>query len=172
VSIRPARAELDIKPKFTQPNQKSYLGAPNGEGGRTTPYKLIKKISSTQGVQLDLNLSPESWRLPHQIRSCLARYYFIMDSLGPDCPDKTKPMLWRTRFAASTHPHPPADGPSIAKVSARHCFGLNVTVCVELLLPLISGSKSSSDGRCFSWKCHNTVSHTLRELLQSHTCYP
>jgi hypothetical protein len=31
--------------------------------------------------------------------------------------------------------HPPADGPSNAKGSARHCFGLNVTVCVELLLP-------------------------------------
>jgi hypothetical protein len=29
--------------------------------------------------------------------------------------------------------HPPADGPSIAKGSARHCFVLNVTVCALLL---------------------------------------
>jgi hypothetical protein len=60
------------------------IGAPNEEGGRTTPYKLIKKISVPQSCRLDLNLGPESWRLPHQIQSCLARRYYTMDSLGPD----------------------------------------------------------------------------------------
>jgi hypothetical protein len=37
-SIMPTRPKLDTKAKLTQPNQKSYLGAPNGEGGRTITY--------------------------------------------------------------------------------------------------------------------------------------
>src|SRR5215470_9005767 len=48
-------------------------GAPNGEGREDKTYKLSKKKSHPQGCQLDLNLRPESWRLPHQTQSCLAR---------------------------------------------------------------------------------------------------
>ena len=59
-------------------------GAPNGEGREDKTYKLGKKKSHPQGCQLDLNLRPESWRLPHQIQSCLAQLFVIMTSLGPD----------------------------------------------------------------------------------------
>jgi hypothetical protein len=66
-----------------------------------------------------------------------------------------------------------------AKGSARHCFCLNDTVCAELLFlwswvrslhRLEAGvSSGMKQPLAKSRKCHNTVSHTLREPLQSHT---
>jgi len=44
-------------------------GEPNWESREDETYKLSKKkVSHSQGCQPDLNLVPESWRLPHQIQ--------------------------------------------------------------------------------------------------------
>jgi hypothetical protein len=93
-------------------------GAPNGEDREDQiTYKLSKKKSYSQGCQLDLNLRPESWRLPRQIQSCLARRVIIMASLGPDWRhDKLVSVLWRTWFSASTQPILLRMGPQSLKV--------------------------------------------------------
>jgi hypothetical protein len=103
--------------------------APNVEGGRATYLHTNKKKWHTQSVQLDLNLSPTSWRVPHQIQSCLARYYFIITSLGPDWHDKTMPMLWRTRFAASSQPILRRMGPQPLRVQPTLVLTLQFARC-------------------------------------------
>jgi len=108
--------------------------APNGEGREDQiTYKLRKKKSYSQRCQLDLNLRPESWRLPHQIQSCLARLVIIMTSLGPDWHhDKLVSVLWRTWFDASTQPILLRMGPQSLKVQPT-LLVCNVTVCALLL---------------------------------------
>jgi hypothetical protein len=137
--------------------------------GRATPYKLINKTQFPQGVQLDLNLSPDSWRLPHQTQSCLARRRCIMASLGPDWLGMTVPMLWRTRFSASNHSillwmgsqtlkvlHGNVRFQTIRFVRSSSCHG-------ERLVPSLHQLDAASLGNVAA------LSRTLRELLQSHT---
>jgi hypothetical protein len=93
-----------------------------------------------------------------------------MTSLGPDWPGKTVPMLWHTRFAASTHPILLRMGPQCWRFR-RHCFGINVTVCAELLLswspvPSLHRTDAASVGNV------TTLSQALRQPLQSHARYP
>ena len=108
-------------------------GAPNWEDREDKTYKLSKKKSHSQGCQLDLNLVPESWRLPHQIQSYLAQRFDIMTSLGPD---------WRHDKLCRCYGVPdllPVPSPSslgcvlTAKGSADTVWVCNVTVCAWLL---------------------------------------
>jgi hypothetical protein len=92
-----------------------------------------------------------------------------MTSLGPDRHDKTVPMLWRTRFAASTPPILLRMGPQLLKV-------LQDTVLILTIRFAWSsscygpGSKSASAGYCCSpWhvatvgkKNNSLVTLTLR----------
>jgi hypothetical protein len=75
--------------------------------------------------------------------------------------------------------HPPADGSSISKGSARHCFGVNVTVCALLLLPWslvrslpqMDAGVSTGTFQSLTKFQENptTLSQILRGSLQSHT---
>ena len=82
--------------KLNPPNWTSFGWQPNScdlsypkilncgtwHGGQNLQNKFKK--SHPQRCQLDLNLCPESWRLLHQIQSCLAWLVVIMVSLGSD----------------------------------------------------------------------------------------
>jgi hypothetical protein len=106
------------------------------------------------------------------------RYVITMTSLGPGRTDIVRPANAMADPICCKYPaHPPADGPSNAKGSARHCFVLTILferrssyrgpgfeVCSGRIL-------SFPLERCSSWhnpkKWHNTVSLILIWLLQT-----
>jgi hypothetical protein len=104
------------------------MGAPNGGGREDKTYKLSKKKSHPQGCQPDLNLGPESWRLPYQIQSCLARLLLSCAAWGrTDIMIKARVGAVAYLICCEYPAHPPADGSSTAKGSAD-------TVLVSTLL--------------------------------------
>ena len=128
-------------------------GAPNGEGREDNiTYKLSKKNSHPQGCQLDLNLRPESWRLPYQIQSCLARLVIIMCSLGPDWHhDKLVSVLWRTWFAASTQPILLRMGPQSLKVQPTLVWFVTLRFARCSFSPGPGFDDCPDRRRCFCW---------------------
>jgi hypothetical protein len=146
----PKTAKLYTKAKSTPPIQKSSLGrltrrAENTlQTNNTRNYKISH--TSTHGCQRDLNLSPESWRLPHQVQRRLARCFIVtMTSQGPDWHDNTVPMLWRTRFTASTQPILLRMGPQSLESDIVLVLTLPFACCSSWYV--VPGSKSASGGR-------------------------
>jgi hypothetical protein len=131
------------------------------EGGRTAPYKLIKIYQTGCPTQPE----PKPW-------------FMAATASNTELPGAGLTRCYGVPHCWKCPSHPPANGPSIASGFAWHYFGLNVTVCAELILPRSPArSLRQTHPEHFHGtlqpltKCHNTVSQTMRGSLRSETTH-